>query len=160
MCLIHCSVRHIPVWGKLSGSPNLLQFKRLLNYDEHKLELKSVMWSAPNHINSIQYSYDDSSVIYTYAPWEPLTAKERLPFKIDGKKYPLLRSPNKKIGLADVLMDTGRIKSFKLSDAIIYSYCMDIRFVLFLSIFFGFELWMFIAPDPLLNKPLALCSPP
>ncbi|KAF3452227.1 hypothetical protein FNV43_RR08325 [Rhamnella rubrinervis] len=102
----------------------------------------------------------DVAFKYTYAQWEPLTAKERLPFKIDGKKYPILRgSPNKKIGLTDVLMDTGRIKSFKLSDAILYSYGLDIRFVLFLSIFLGFQLWMFIAPELLLNKPSALCSP-
>lgn len=52
---------------------------------------------------------------------------------------------------------SSRIKSFQLLYAIKYSYYRDIRFILFLL--YGFTIWIILAPDPLLNKPGALCSP-
>lgn len=53
----------------------------------------------------------------------------------------------------------SQIKSFQLAYAIKYSYYRDHRFLLFLLILYGFTIWIILAPDPLLNKPLALSSP-
>lgn len=161
LCMIHSTFRNIPVWAQFRRDNHLLLFNRVMNDDNHKLDIKCAMWNAPMNVNKVIYSNYYGSVIYTYAPWVPMTAKDIDPsFKIDGQKCTLLRSsPNKKIGLADVLMDTGRIKIFKLSEAIQYSYNFDMRFVLFLSIFLGFELWVYIAPELILNYPISLCSP-
>lgn len=161
---INDNVHNLPAWYKLRGdsNPNL---RKMLYEDDYKERVKSVMrWSLPGE-NRLVYNYDArSSVLYTFAPWEPLTSQNTLlkmfPSDIIGSRYPLLRSPNKKKGLADVCREgTGRIKSFQLSDAIFNSYYRDIRFVVYLSIFFGFTIWMILAPDPLLNKPAALSSP-
>lgn len=60
--------------------------------------------------------------IQTIKDWSSYTAdKNQLPFKIaEGGK--ILRSPDRKQGLADVTRETFRIKEFRLSDAIVYSY--------------------------------------
>lgn len=112
-------------------------------------------------VYSVKFSLFDEQLIaiYTFARWKAFTAKTMLPFQLDGNRVPLLRLLNKKVGIADVCCDMGRIKSLTLSDAIIYSYCRDIRFVLILCIFFGFSLWMFIAPEPLLKYPNGWLSP-
>lgn len=44
-----------------------------------------------------------------------------------------------------------RINICQFSDAIIDPYCRDICFSLILCIFLGFSLWIFLAPDPLLQ---------
>lgn len=98
-------------------------------------------------------------VLYSVGPWSAYTAdKNKLPFKIaEGGK--ILRSPDRKQGLADVTRETFRIKEFRLSDAIVYSYFRDMRFVLLTCLLMGFSLWWFYVPEQLLEKPAALCSP-
>lgn len=44
-------------------------------------------------------------------------------------------------------------------DALTYSYNRDIRFVLLICLLLGFSIWWFLAPELLLFKPAALCSP-
>jgi hypothetical protein len=83
--------------------------------------------------------------------------KAQLPFKVGT----LMRSPDRKPGFSDRnrLSSTGRIRSFRLSDALLYSYCRDLRFVLLTGLCIGFSVWWSIAPEELLAKPEALCSP-
>jgi len=61
--------------------------------------------------------------------------------------------------LLDITRETSRIKAFRLSDAIVYLYAKDIRFVLLTCLLLGFSFWCFFVPEPLLVKPDALCSP-
>jgi len=63
------------------------------------------------------------------------------------------------VGLADATRQTSRIKEFLLSDAIVYSYVWDIRFVLLICLLTGFSFWSFLTSEPLLLKPEALSSP-
>lgn len=53
----------------------------------------------------------------------------------------------------------SRIKEFQLSDAIIYSYAKDIRFVLLLCLSLGFSLFWLHAPELVILNPPSLCSP-
>lgn len=50
--------------------------------------------------------------------------------KVGEDRPLLLRSPDRKKGLADLTRETTRIKDFRLSETIVYSYARDIRFVL------------------------------
>lgn len=98
-------------------------------------------------------------IICSIGPWTPHTAnKSQLPFHIErGRK--VLRSPERKQGLADVTRETGRIKEFRLNDALLYSYMYDLRFVLLTCLVIGFSIWWMAVPEPLLESPKALCSP-
>lgn len=100
--------------------------------------------------------------VYAVGPWLACTANCcQLPFKIDEgrRRTPLLRSPDRKPGLADIQRKTSRIKEFTLGDAIVYSYCRDLRFVLAICLIIGFSAWWGLAPDLLLERPAVLCSP-
>lgn len=98
-------------------------------------------------------------IICTTGPWTPHTANmSQLPFHIErGRK--VLRSPERKQGLADVTRETGRIKEFRLNDALLYSYMYDLRFALLTCLVIGFSIWWMAVPEPLLESPMALCSP-
>lgn len=98
-------------------------------------------------------------IICSIGPWTPHTAnKSQLPFHIErGRK--VLRSPERKQGLADVTRETGRIKEFRLKDALLYSYMYDLRFALLTCLVIGFSIWWMAVPEPLLVSPKALCSP-
>ena len=71
----------------------------------------------------------------------------------------LLRSPDRKPGLADITRKSSRIKDFRLEDGILYSYWRDPRFVSAVCAIIGFAAWWGLAPEPLLQKPEALCAP-
>lgn len=85
----------------------------------------SVIQANPSGNNSFVYNFNDETrVEYTIAPWQPLTAKNRFPVKIDGNCFPikidgdplpLSGRLNKKIGLADVFRKKERIQSLKLT---------------------------------------------
>ncbi|KAK7297738.1 hypothetical protein VNO77_47737 [Canavalia gladiata] len=111
--------------------------------------------------NNILWSNNDWEILYTFAEWMPITAWEALPFQVVPYRTPLIRSPVQKPGLLNVLGDsyTERIKSFNLKEAIRYSYLKDLRFILCLCAMLGFSIWWIVAPEPLLIKPAALCSP-
>lgn len=75
-----------------------------------------------------------------------------------------MRSPDRLPGLSDInriaeAPRKGRVQSFGLQEAIIYSYCRDTRFVLVFCLMIGFSVWWFTAPLPLLHKPAVLTSP-
>lgn len=76
-----------------------------------------------------------------------------------GKKAILLRSPDRVIGLADALRQSGRARTFGLSEAMAIAYVRDIRFVL-LRFFclVGFGAWWYLLPEPLLVQPTACSS--
>lgn len=92
-------------------------------------------------------------------PWVAhVSNRKQLPFKIAGGQK-ILRSPDRKEGLADIMRTSSRIKEFKLSDAIIYSHIRDGRFLLLVCLLLGFALWWYLAPEQLLVKPGALAAP-
>lgn len=72
----------------------------------------------------------------------------------------MLRSPERGVGLEGVTKKSSRIKEFKLSDAIVYSYFKDIRFVTLVCLLIGFSAWWILVPEQLLEGPGVLCSPP
>lgn len=128
---------------------------------KHLAEIKSKMQRVSIRKYELLYRYGESYACYSFAPWVPLTSTRGLPFQIkDGlERGGLIRSPDGKPGLADICRESKRIKEFRLSDAIVYSYCKDNRFVLFICILLGFTIWWGVAPEPLLLKPEALSSP-
>lgn len=98
--------------------------------------------------------------IHSVGPWLPLRANQNdLPFKLRKRGRKILRSPDRKKGLADVLREGGRVKSFRLRDAIVYSYSRDMRFVQLLCLIFLFSVWWYIAPFEVLSNPGVLSSP-
>lgn len=98
--------------------------------------------------------------IYSMGPWLPFTANPNyLPFKIPERGRKTLRSPDRKKGLADVLRDGGRVKSFRLRDAIVYSYFRDMRFVLLICLLCGFSVWWYLVPSEVFANPGVLSSP-
>jgi len=90
-----------------------------------------------------------------------MTAWEALPFEVVHSKTPLIRSEVQKTGLFNLFGDSDhkRIKSISLKEAIRYSYLKDMRFILCLCAMLGFSIWWMVAPEILLIKPAALCSP-
>lgn len=73
----------------------------------------------------------------------------------------MLRSPERGIGLEGVTKKSSRIKEFKLSDAIVYSYFKDIRVVTLVCLLIGFSAWWILVPEQLLEgHQKSLCSPP
>ena len=95
------------------------------------LRVQSEPWTItdPYHIRIKNNAGETKGLLYTFAPWIPhSTSREQLPFQVPVVGAKLLRSPDRKPELADVTRKTSRIKSFNLSDALIYSYRMDLRF--------------------------------
>lgn len=127
----------------------------------HLGNLIYILDNALSGNNNILWSNNDWEILYTFAEWMPITAWEALPFQVVPYRTPLIRSPVQKPGLLNVLGDsyTERIKSFNLKEAIRYSYLKDLRFILCLCAMLGFSIWWIVAPEPLLIKPAALCSP-
>ena len=99
---------------------------------------------------------------YASRDWNPTTVKREVdpsPSSIGGGKLSLVRSPGRYTGFKDIRGLSSRIKTFRLSDALTYSYMKDIRFSIALCAILGFSMWWIIAPEPLLLKPEALTSP-
>lgn len=97
---------------------------------------------------------------------ENTNCRDRLPMNLRsaidpnrGKKAILLRSPDRVIGLADALRQSGRARTFGLSEAMVIAYVRDIRFVLLrFSCLVGFGAWWYLLPEPLLVQPTACSS--
>lgn len=110
----------------------------------------------------IRHNFGDLQAVYKAGKWVPLTVNwEKMSFKIQegtGRR-PILRSPDRKPGLADITRESQRIKAFNLREAIVYSYSKNMRFVVTLCVLIGFSLWWFTAPEPLVLKPEALAAP-
>lgn len=156
--MINPTVRNHPAWVQLKGNQFYQHsLRHILRNDRYNQCIKEKMRSAPPGERCVIYNYKGgSTATLTFARWVPLT----VPNILSSLNKRLLRSsPHKKLGLNDAYQNTSRCKSLKLSDQILYSYCRDTRFVLFLSIFFGYVLWMYIAPAVILNVPLSQTSP-
>lgn len=116
----------------------------------HRSTLKTMIATKPEGTSELRYNFGEWTAIYKWGQWLPHTANlGQLPFRIEERegRRPLLRSPDRKTGLADITRESHRIKSFRLRDAITYSYWRDLRFVLVLCALLGFSLWWFIAPE-------------
>ena len=124
--------------------------------------IKSKLLDLPNRHKLVKRVEGHNTLVYSYARWRPVVPNRRqLPFlksDVINRQIPLLRSPDRKPGLADITRETSRIKTFSLQDAILYSYIYDIRFILFLCLVLGISIWWVLAPEPLVLKPLALAS--
>lgn len=94
--------------------------------------------------------------IYSAVQWEALTANpNHLPFKIaEGHSFFV-----QKKGLADALREGCRVKSFRLCDALNYSYSSDLRFVHIFCLLLGFAIWWDSVPPEVLYHPGVLSSP-
>lgn len=158
-----------PVWGMILPNQNRNGIYHLSDKDRadiweiesrpyEKEMLRSAMQQAPAGTTRIFKKQRGFmwSMLYSFGPWKPIPVnKEQLPFEI---KPPLLRSPEKQIGLADFMRKTSRIKEFHLSNAIVYSYVRDMRFVFATCLLIGIELWWALAPEPLLLRPDAFAA--
>lgn len=83
------------------------------------------------------------------------TGKNGFPLKIDGNRFtipiegdrlPLEGGLNRQMSLADVFRNSERIRSFKFSDALNYSYIRYIRFVIVICIIGWYYLWTILTP--------------
>lgn len=95
------------------------------------------------------YSSGMPTLVFSFGPWGPVVANRRqLPFLMDSVRgrMPLLRSPDRKPGLADITRERSRVKEFRLQDGILYSYLRDMRFVLVICLALGFSIWWAMAP--------------
>ncbi|KAM7249646.1 hypothetical protein ACFE04_011477 [Oxalis oulophora] len=98
--------------------------------------------------------------------WKPLAAAiHQLPGNLSSifgrgqRRRPLLRSPERGVGLEGVTKKSFIIKEFKLSDAIVNSYFKDIKFVTLVCLLIGFSTWWILVTEQLLEGPGVLCSP-
>lgn len=133
--------------------------KVLPHHDQNHLSY--ILDKALSGYINLLFSKNDWEVLYTFADWIPITAWEALPFEVVPSRTPLIRSAVQKPGLLNVFgdSDSEKIKSINLKEAIRYSYLKDLRFILCLCAMLGFSIWWIVAPEPLLIKPAALCSP-
>lgn len=106
------------------------------------------MHNAPpeaRQIQNIASSYW-SAVYAFHSPLIPYVAKQsQLPFRMDSR---FLRSPERG-GLRNLFTSSSRILGFGIRQALHYSYCRDLRFVLLFCGMLGFGIWWALAPDPL-----------
>lgn len=130
--------------------------------------LKNAMSKARPGDRTLLFYVDSSSynpswaAQYSFYLWEPLRERRShlpfLPFKEYVGLNPLLRSPDRQVGLKDVTRETSRVKSFGIKEALIYSYNFDLRFVLVFCAMIGFSIWWYTVPEQLLYHPAALAS--
>lgn len=100
----------------------------------------------------------EDQLLYSVGPWLAYSANPNQLSFVIPEVCKVLRPP--KQGLAVALTEgVSRIKGLRLSDALIYSYLNDLRFVLLTCLLIGFSVWWVSAPEQLLEKPAALCSP-
>ncbi len=160
--------RQLPVWVKVMQQTERAEQERELIWQQlsqptHRLKLQQFMQRAPSGTSQILFhSAGGWSAAYSFAPWVPTTANHMLlPFKIAkvGQASHLVRSPDRKIGLADAGRQTSRIKEFRFFEAINYSYFRDFRFILTTCLLIGFSLWWFHVTEELFINPRALVSP-
>ncbi len=166
--------RQQAVWVKVMPHPLMIKQEALqipqereriwqqLSHPSHKMKLQQKMQGVPSGKKILCHSTGGWSAAYCLRPWVPTTADHnRIPFKIPkvGKDSYLVRSPDRKIGLADSGRRTSRIKAFGLADALLHAYLRDIRFVLITCLLIGFSLWWLHVTEELLIKPMALTSP-
>jgi hypothetical protein len=164
-----------PTWFKLVRNrgrsrqtpltPLLIQLEReelleTLKLQSYKEQCKRMIRQAPPGAREMRLEFPSWSAVYSLYPWEAYGAElSQLPFKRSSGRSNLVRSPDSKLGLADITRNTSRVKAFCLQNAIIYSYFKDIRFVLVLCAMIGYSVWWVTAPEQLLHKPEALASP-
>lgn len=168
-----------PAWIKLKQERSDKSLLRLyLEHDElrdlvyhpsFKDKLKSDMNEVRPDTRVVKYNKEgnDWSVFCSFLPWVPQPAYQCLHRFCSGGR-PLMcfpnRLPDRLPGLSDInriasAPRKGRVQSFGLQDAIIYSYCRDTRFVCIFCLMIGFSVWWFTAPLPLLHNPAVLTSP-
>jgi hypothetical protein len=96
---------------------------------------------------------------YSIHPMVPLRAnKEVLDRYVPNRRLTSVKDT--RIGLALAMSEASpRIKSFRFGDAIVYSYCRDLRFVTFICLLMGIWLWWMDVPILLFQNTKALQSP-
>lgn len=135
-----------PVWVQLNSRTRTEEQRQ-----ESRLQEKHqyMMRRAPHGTRKL---LGHSAVVYSFGPWTATTVNRgQLPFKIaEGTgKATWLRSPDRKVGFSDINRETS---SFRLKDAIEYSYWRDMRFALTLCAIIGFSVWWFTAQELLVLR--------
>lgn len=99
--MMNPTVKNLPAWAQVLGTDKLTRF--WIRTAKHKRDLMSFMQNDTQGVKMVQCNLTPGcGVLYTFAQWKPLTAKMLLPSNLDFNRLPILRSPNKKIGLPDI----------------------------------------------------------
>ena len=152
---VNDTVGKLPVWAKYFGYNRINLLYESLKY-KHKLDIINAMryYSPIGCYNVIFKGYSHAFSEYTFHKWMFWTSKARPSSKEVLKT--LHDQLNK--GLASIDCDWGRIKELTLEKAIHHSSTTDLRFNLFLCVFYGFIIWAELVPQALLSHPLVLYS--
>ena len=150
-----------PAWYKwickMDLSENVVRPKKYPHLDLWNISF--ILESALRGERQCKWRCKDWELVYTYANWVPIKAWEALPFELTHFRTPLVRTEKPGLLAAIDNGEGGRIKSFTVREAIRYSYLRDSRFLICLCAKIGFGIWWYIAPEQLLLRPHALCSP-
>jgi len=135
------------------------QFWQLISDPEHRKILQGKIQQAPSATTSITFdSRRGWEAVYCAGPWLSTIAKNMKITKVGTASY-LIRSPERKIGLADAQRRSARIKNFGLAEALVQSYLKDLRFVFICCCLIGFSIWYAHVTEQLFINPRALTSP-
>lgn len=96
---------------------------------------------------------------YKNGPWKPVQST------IHNERLPLIRSPEKKVGLGEVpklalTVQNPRIVDLNLKNTLKYSYMRDLRFISLTALAIGMTAWWAMTPYPILSNPLSIYLTP
>lgn len=152
------------------------RFPRRLSSGMSMTKLSSQKWIHPIfkleealHNPFLEKQRSSSKIAFAIKPlswWKPLSvALSKVPGNLSaavdkhrGYTANLQRSPDRVISLKNATERGVRIRKFGLSEAMVYSYLKDHRFVLLTCLLIGFSAWWILLPEQLLVHPLACCS--
>lgn len=86
----------------LIRDPQLEELRERQQQREHLDLLKAKIEQVPVGTREIHYRYGEYTALYSLAPWQPLTTRIPITIGADSERAPLLRSPDRKAGLADI----------------------------------------------------------
>lgn len=73
-----------------------------------------------------------------------------------GYTAKLIRSPERVMGVGDILGRSAKVRSFSFSDLLCRGYTHDFRVIVCLTLVFGFWIWYNNIPEPMFTQP-SLC---
>jgi len=132
--------------------PLWVRYERPVSIPPHNSPMvrADLMNFAANGVRRVRHR--PSGAVYTFGPWVPTRRILR-----QGEHPPLLRLPSP--GLSSLSeRNTSRIQIFGLSEALQYSYMLDHRFAIYMTLSILLSLWFISVPAPLALKPEVLSS--
>lgn len=149
---VNDTVGRLPVWAKYFGVNRINLLNESLKF-KHKLEILNAMRYSPQGTYKVIFNgFNSAFSEYTFDRWRFWTSQARPTSK------EVIKSLHNKLkkGYASIGCDWGRIKEFTLEKAINHSSITDLRFIFFLCLFFGFNIWVYLVPKAILSHPLVL----